>query len=217
MVPASTVARRRLTKDERRELILSAAARVFAERGYESASLDEIAEAAGISKPVIYDHFDSKRDLHISLLDGFGGDLLAFMTERAVQGRTAEDQLRRGLDAVLEFAETNPFAWRLIFRDPPAADAKIVEIHDQHQRQTTEAIAALVGAQLADRQPGDVDAGVAAEVTAVMLKWATTGVAAWWYEHRELPRERVVELMMDFAWVGQERVLAGERWRQKRA
>src|SRR2546425_1463591 len=123
---SSAVARRRLTKDERRARILDGAARVFAERGYEAASLDEIAEAAGISKPVIYDHFDSKRELHISLLESHQQELLAFMTERVVSGRTSEEQLARGLDAFFEFVEGHPYAWRLVFRDPTAADAEIV-------------------------------------------------------------------------------------------
>src|SRR5256885_17006322 len=70
--------RRRLSRDERRAQILDAAAGVFAERGYEATSIDEVAEAAGISKPVIYDHFDSKKDLHIALIDKQTDDLLLF-------------------------------------------------------------------------------------------------------------------------------------------
>src|SRR4051794_17267947 len=146
--------RRRLPKDERRILILDAAARVFADRGYEAASLDEIAEAAQISKPVIYDHFESKKALHIELLELQTGELLEFMTQRASGEKTTEGQLSAGLAAFLEFVETHPYAWRMIFRDPTAADADIEEAQRRVQSRATTAIAAMAGehpmADLAD-------------------------------------------------------------------
>src|SRR4051794_21178783 len=137
--------RRRLPKDERRARILDAAARVFADRGYEAASLDEIAEAAEISKPVIYDHFDSKKALHIELLELQAGEMLEFMTRRAISQDTTEGQLAAGLEAFLEFVETHPYAWRMIFRDPTAADAEIEQAQRRVQLRATSAIAAIAG------------------------------------------------------------------------
>ena len=64
-----TKRRRRLSADERRLAILDAAQDVFAVSGYHGSSIDEIAQAAGISKALIYEHFPSKKDLHVSLLD----------------------------------------------------------------------------------------------------------------------------------------------------
>jgi AcrR family transcriptional regulator len=210
---SSAVARRRLTKDERRARILSAAARVFAERGYEAVSVDEVADAAGISKPVIYDHFESKRDLHISLLDSHAQEMLEFMTERVVTGKTSEEQLALGLDAFLEFVESHPYAWRLIFRDPTAADAQIVQAYERIQRRATEAIVALTAPQPgATHQSKIIDPDTEADLLAQMLKTAANGVAAWWYEHRDVPREALVEAMMGFAWLGMERCESGERW-----
>src|ERR671914_748040 len=90
---ARPAARQRLTKDERRTRILDAAAQVFADRGYEPATLDEIAEAAGISKPVIYDHFSSKKELHISLIESHGQALIDFMAERVGKSETPSEAL----------------------------------------------------------------------------------------------------------------------------
>jgi AcrR family transcriptional regulator len=211
---SSAVARRRLTKDERRARIMTAAARVFAERGYEAASLDEIAEAAGISKPVIYDHFESKRELHISLLESHSQEALAFLAERVVGGSTVEEQLARGFDAFLEYVETHPYAWRLVFHDPMAADAAIVEAHERIRRRTSDAIAALTTAE-PESQAGfeGLDRQAAGELMAEMMKTASNGVAAWWYDHREVSRDVLVRALMGFCWLGLERCEEGERWR----
>jgi AcrR family transcriptional regulator len=207
-----TGSRRRLTRDERRARILDAAAEVFASRGYEATSIDEVAEAAGISKPVIYDHFDSKKDLHIALIDKQTEDMLLFWSERVSGQESLERQLAAGFDAFLEFVETHEYAWRLLFRDPTAADADILKAQARIQHRATAAIAAVGEA--------NVDEGVPKpelEVVAQMIKTAANGVAAWWYEHREIPRSTLVDIMVSFAWLGLERLTAGERWeREKR-
>ena len=122
---ARDVSRKRLSRDERRARILDAAARVFADRGYDGATLDEIAEAAEISKPVIYDHFESKKDLHISLLDSHSRDLVEFMSARVTAETYPGRQLAAGIDGLLEFVERDPYVWRLIFRELAAADAVV--------------------------------------------------------------------------------------------
>jgi AcrR family transcriptional regulator len=199
--------RRRLSRDERRAQILDAAAEVFARRGYEATSIDEVAEAAGISKPVIYDHFDSKKALHIALIDKQTDDLLAFWSDRVSGERSLDRQLAVGFDAFLEFVETHPYAWRLLFRDPTAADADIIQAQLRIQHRATAAIAAVGQENVSDDVPEPE-----VEVVAQMIKTAANGVAAWWYEHREIPRSTLVEIMTSFAWLGLERLTAGERW-----
>ena len=199
--------RRRLSRDERRAQILDAAAGVFAERGYEATSIDEVAEAAGISKPVIYDHFDSKKHLHIALIDKQTDDLLTFWRDRVSGEQSLDRQLAVGFDAFLEFVETHPYAWRLLFRDPTAADADIIQAQSRIQKRATAALAA-VGQENA---PDDVPQPEI-EVVAQMIKTAANGVAAWWYEHREIPRATLVEIMTSFAWLGLDRLTSGERW-----
>ena len=204
--------RRRLSRDERRAQILDAAAGVFSERGYEATSIDEVAEAAGISKPVIYDHFDSKKDLHIALIDKQTEDLLGFWSERVSGERSLDRQLEVGFDAFLEFVETHPYAWRLLFRDPTAADADIIQAQSRIQERATAAIAAVGHENVGDEMPEPE-----VEVVAQMIKTAANGVAAWWYEHREIPRSTLVDIMVSFAWLGLERLASGERWEpQKR-
>src|SRR4051812_7129008 len=108
--------RRRLTAAARRELILDVAGKLFAERGYDGASIDAIATAAGISAPVVYDHFASKRDLYRTLLERHTAALVE-ATTRPVEG-TVEDLLRTNVEAFFAFVEEHPEAWRILFRDP---------------------------------------------------------------------------------------------------
>ena len=205
-----TGSRRRLTKDERRARILDAAAEVFAERGYEGTSIDEVADAAGISKPVIYDHFDSKKDLHIALIDKQTEDMLSFWSERVSSEQSLDRQLAAGFDAFLEFVETHQYAWRLLFRDPTAADADILKAQARIQHRATAAIAAVGQANVDEAVPQPE-----VEVVAQMVKTAANGVAAWWYEHREIPRATLVDIMVSFAWLGLERLTAGDRWQRE--
>ncbi|MFN2617522.1 MAG: TetR/AcrR family transcriptional regulator [Thermoleophilaceae bacterium] len=205
-----TGSRRRLTKDERRARILDAAAEVFASRGYEGTSIDEVAEAAGISKPVIYDHFDSKKDLHIALIDKQTEDMLSFWSERVSSEQSLDRQLAAGFDAFLEFVETHEYAWRLLFRDPTAADADILKAQARIQHRATAAIAAVGQANVDESVPKPE-----VEVVAQMVKTAANGVAAWWYEHRDIPRSTLVDIMVSFAWLGLERLTAGDRWRRE--
>ncbi len=211
---AEPAARRRLTKDERRERILDAAAQVFADRGYEPATLDEIAEAAGISKPVIYDHFSSKKELHVSLIESHGEALIMFMAERVGKAETPVDALAAGLGALLEFVERDPYAWRLLFQEPSATDPEIVEAHRENQQNTTAAIAGFAAEQPFETLPDDpLGREVILELIAQMVKMSGAGVVTWWYEHREVGREQLLEVMMSTLWIGLERLMSGDRWR----
>jgi AcrR family transcriptional regulator len=205
--------RQRLTRDERRTRILEAASQVFADRGYEGASIEEIADAAGITRPVIYDHFDSKRDLHISLLELHMEELLEFMGDRVASEESPAGRMEAGMRAFFEFVETHPYAWRILFRDPTPADEEIVAAHQRVNGRVSEALVAMIGATPIAEHPGDaVEREVAWAMWAQIMKNAAHGLAFWWYEHREVPREELVSVTMNALWVGFERFQQGERW-----
>src|SRR5215212_5538578 len=112
--------RRRLSSGERRELILEGATRVFAERGYSDASMAAIARAADITPAVIYDHFESKAELHVTLLERETEQMMAFVgTALAAAPDELSARFRAGIDAFFQFVAEHEFAWRLIFRDAP--------------------------------------------------------------------------------------------------
>ena len=93
--------RRRMSAPARRDALLDAAAEVFARSGYNGASLEEIAATAGVSKALIYEHFDSKRELHIELVNRQAAEVFTRLEQAAESGTSGEERLRLGVDAFL--------------------------------------------------------------------------------------------------------------------
>ncbi|HKP89565.1 MAG TPA: TetR/AcrR family transcriptional regulator [Thermoleophilaceae bacterium] len=203
--------RKRLTAEQRREAILDAALEVFARRGFNGASIDEIAQAAGVSKALIYEHFPSKRDLHISLLERSTQEIFERLAESAANSDPGDVRLRAGVDAFLEFVERRRDAFRMLFRD--AVEPEVAEILAGVQRQAAAAVAGMIATEPRANPDGDPEReGKAIEMLGQQLTGAVQSLAIWWGEHPEVPREALVESVMNFAWVGLERLRAGDRF-----
>jgi AcrR family transcriptional regulator len=199
-VDGSPEPRRRLSAAERRRRILEAAQEVFALRGYHGSSLDEIAQASGTSKALIYEHFESKRELHDTLLDEHAGELFRRFQANATSGTVGEERLRGGVDAFFGWVQERPEAWRALFRD--AADPELALMIGRLQSQAGQAIVTLVPAAT-----GTDDQAIG--MYANLLSGACQGLANWWLEHPDVPRSLVVDRVMDFCWTGMDRL--GER------
>jgi AcrR family transcriptional regulator len=204
-VPDRPEPRRRLSAAQRRRRILAAAQEVFAMRGYHGSSLDEIAQASGTSKALIYEHFDSKRVLHETLVAEHAGELARRFAANAARGATGEERLRGGVDAFFGWVAERPEAWRALFRD--SADPELAPTIDRLQGQATRALVALV------RQGPDPDepASEAVEMYARLTSGACQGLANWWLDHPDVPREELVDRVLEFCWTGLERALAAAR------
>ena len=180
------------------------ATEVFAERGYHGAGMDEIARRSGVTPPVVYDHFDSKLDLHERLLERTRDELLAMWSEQLAGDEPAEVRIPRALDAWARYVEGHPYAARMYFQETtgdPAARA----VHERVQAAARAALAALLG-----DEPGAANiAGAdqqALEMAAEVMRAGLTGLAIWWSDHPEVPRERIVETAVNAIWIGFERV-----------
>jgi AcrR family transcriptional regulator len=203
--------RRRLSAPDRRAAILDAALEVFSGRGYHAASIDEIAGEAGISKALIYEHFPSKKDLHASLLERHVQEIFERLARSAATPDPGEVRLRGGVDAFLEWVETHPRAFRLLFRDNFESD--VAELLRRLQQQATFAIAGLMASEpvVAHDDISDVERRLGVEMFAQQLSGAVQSLALWWQDHPKVERAFVVDCVMDFAWIGLERVRGGER------
>jgi AcrR family transcriptional regulator len=204
--------RRRLSAEERRRAILESAEDVFAVSGYHGSSIDEIAQAAGISKALIYEHFPSKKDLHVSLLEMHVQELLGRLAADADTGEPGDVRMRAGIDAFLGWVEERRGAFRMLFRD--AVEPEVAEVLRRIQDQAVGAVAALMAtepAAPADDSPEARERGIT--MMAQQLSGALQSLALWWDEHPEVPREVIVDVAMDFCWLGLERVRDGERMR----
>jgi AcrR family transcriptional regulator len=192
-----------MPRPERERLILDVAGQVFARAGFHSASMDEIAEEAGISKPMLYTYFGSKEGLYGAYVERAGRDLL----RRLVTAAPADDQSAAGLRAriteFLAFVEEHGDGWRVLFRELAST------------RPFAEQVAALRGRIVdAIRRLID-DAGLAyppqaADAVAHALVGAGESLANWWLDHPQVGREQVV----DWYFAVVQAVLTGPRRRR---
>jgi AcrR family transcriptional regulator len=207
-----SITRKRLSGEERRAAILEAALAVFAQRGFHASSIDDIAREGGISKALIYEHFSSKQELYAELLEEHAGELferLAAAMDEA--GSTGAARLAIGLDAFYRFVEERRVAWRMLFRE--AGDPEMVAVLERVVAEVTEVVAALIAEDPGSRAAADEagrDEGI--QMLAQMLVGSVQSLANWWADHQEVPRRRIVEMTMDYAWLGLERLSRGDRW-----
>jgi AcrR family transcriptional regulator len=199
------LSKRRLSAPERREVIENAATQVFAERGYVAASIDEIARRSGVSAPVVYDHFASKLDLHRRLLERHRDELLALWREHLLTSEPPATRVPRAIDAWARYVETHPFAWKMLFQET-TGDAAAAAAHREVLAGSRAMLAPLVG-----ELPGGADL-TNLEMAAELIRSGLIGLALWWQDHPEVPREQIVSTAVNVLWLGFERLGAGERW-----
>lgn len=199
-----------MTAAARREVIATAAAELFAERGYRGASIEEIARRSGVTPPVVYEHFESKRDLYRALLERHFAELREVWREHFAGEGSLEERVAVSFDAWFAYVEAHPFAGRVLFRY--STDPEIEAVHAEVAARSREAILALFAAEPgAENLAGSV-AGEGIEMVWVVLRGVLQGLAVWWSEHPDVPRERVVATAMNALWVGFQRAQAGEAW-----
>jgi AcrR family transcriptional regulator len=192
--------RQRLEPAARRALIETAATKVFAERGFEAATMQEIAEAAGVVASVIYDYYQSKQELYVALLERHGQALIGETISTSVDSDPRAG-LRSRIDGFLRAIEDDPFMWRLMFRDPPG-NVEVGAVHTRVQTEASEAIAAVLVTNRSSLSSGDSSESVATAVVAEMIKSSLNGLAAWWWEHREVDRSDLTSIASAFLWDG---------------
>ena len=133
----------RLPAARRKEQLLDVAMKVFAERGFHATSMNDVADAAGVTKPVLYQHFPSKRALYLELLRSVGDELMQAIAE-ATAGAGPREQVEHGLHAYFRFvADQGPAYW-LMFGGGTRRDAEFAEEATRVERSIAAVIAELI-------------------------------------------------------------------------
>jgi AcrR family transcriptional regulator len=130
----------RLSADARREQILDVAIDVFGRSGYFGASMNDIAEAAGVTKPVLYQHFDSKSDLYSALLDEVGARMLDAIVKATADATDGKQQTEQGFRAYFRWVAHRHDEFMLLFGGSSRHDG---EFSAQIRRITDDAAAAI--------------------------------------------------------------------------
>lgn len=195
MSPPASPPRRRLPRQERERQILNAAVTVFSRRGFHLASMDDIAEVAGVSKPMIYTYLGSKEDLFIACIRREGQRLMERIAAAVPAGLTREERLSRGLLAFYEFVTQHRDGWIVLYHQARVHGSFAGEIAAARQR-----IIVMVAALLARSSSG------AAHASALPIAHALVGAAEalsdWALEHPEETPQALTTRLMDVIWTG---------------
>ena len=185
---------RRLPPAERRATVLDAAGRLFGAHGYDATRLEEIATAAGVTKPILYRHFASKQDLYLALLARHRDDLPTFTAGLTLEG-DVHARLRAVLDGWFTYVEAHAYSWRMLFRDrgggPEVQNARDV-VHREARAVLTALIAAIAGDGIPAREH---------EPLAEMLSMGMASLVLWWMDDPTAERDAIVDAMTR-AWAG---------------
>lgn len=146
--PSPPEARRRLRGEDRRAQLLSVAIDVFADRGFHATSMEEVAEAAGVTKPVLYHHFSSKRALYLQLLEDVGRRLQEEITEATAVAAGPRQQVEAGFTAYFRFVERHASAFRLLFGGGDRRDEQFADAVRQVEDGMAQVIADLIDADI---------------------------------------------------------------------
>lgn len=186
--------RRRMPTAERRAVILRAAGPQFARDGYAGTRLDDVAAAAGVSKPILYRHFDSKKALYVALLDKHEADLPTFFERVAGVAQDLEPDalVRLILEHWLDYVRENQHAWAMLFRDA-SGDDELRRRRREVSARAREVMAAFVAGAGGDHVPAD-----RVEPTAELLTSGLAGLALWWIDNPDVPKSAMVDVAARF-------------------
>ena len=186
----------RLPRPARRRQLLGAAQEVFVAHGYHAAAMDEIAERAGVSKPVLYQHFPGKLELYLALLDESLDELIAVVQAALVSAADNREQVSATLTAFLDFASSSDDAFRLVF-DSDLGNEPTVR---QRLNRAMQACADIISVFIQDEAGLD-------DVEAQLLSVALVGMAQvsakyWLSTGRAIPKDTAQDLLGRLAWRG---------------
>jgi len=142
----------RLPADERRQQLLAVACDLFARSGYHETSMDDIAEAAGVTKPVLYQHFPSKRALYGELLDDTGRRLLDRLAEATARATSGRERVEAGFRAYFQFAVGDSSSFRLLFGASIRNDPDFARTVDAILQAAADTISTLIDLPTSDDQ-----------------------------------------------------------------
>jgi AcrR family transcriptional regulator len=186
----------RLPRTARRAQLLAAAQDVFVTNGYHAAAMDEIAERAGVSKPVLYQHFPGKLELYMALLESHVDELVGRV--RTAIGSSTDNKLRvrAAVAAFYDFVDGEGQAFRMVFesdlRSEPAVQQAV-------ERATTDSVDAITDTITAD---AGLDPERARLLAVGLVGLSQVTARSWLADNRRVPKEDAVALISNLAWRG---------------
>jgi AcrR family transcriptional regulator len=194
--PQARSASTRLPRPARRRQLLGAARDVFVAQGYHSAAMDEIAERAGVSKPVLYQHFPGKLDLYLALLDESVGELMHTIGEALASTTDNRQRVPATFQAFFDFVGGSGEAFRLVFESDLSNEPAVRDRLNNAMQACADMVSQFI----------HEDAGLGKD-EAHLLGMALVGMAQvsaryWLSTDRAIPKDQAEQLIARLAWRG---------------
>jgi AcrR family transcriptional regulator len=192
----ATAARSRMTGKQRREQLIEVGRKLFADKGFEATTVEEIAAKASVSKPVVYEHFGGKEGLYAVVVDREIAALLNGITGALSADLSSRETLERAAMALLEYIETSTDGFRILVRDSPTGQATgsfaslISDVASQVEH--------ILAEQFKRRKLDPKAAPLYAQMLVGMV--ALTG--QWWLDSRKMKKADVAAHLVNLAWNG---------------
>jgi AcrR family transcriptional regulator len=194
------VQQRRLTAEQRRQQLCAVALELFARRGYRATTMDDIAEAAGVTKPLVYQHFSSKRALYLELVESIADALLLAVRGAVMRAEGPRQQVEMGFAAYFRLVVNREAEFRLLYGRDHADDKELGQALRMVEDAIAEAIEPLMDAGLDDNHR---------RLLAYAVVGMAEGASRRFMEQRPLSTgsveeeaERLAQRMADLAWAG---------------
>jgi AcrR family transcriptional regulator len=184
--------RTRLSRDDRMEQTLGAAHELFAERGYAAVTMDEIAAAVGVTKPLLYNYFGNKEQLYIACMERAGDSLIKTIAGSVGQSANPGDALGAGVRAFFEFLDTDRAAWAVLFDETLPHGGEVFDRVAAYRGQIVDLVSASLLPQLPDRRQVKVEI----EALSTALLGAAEALARWWLRSEAISASDAAELLV---------------------
>jgi len=194
--PSTTSSRSRMTGKQRREQLIQVGRKLFADKGFEGTSVEEIAAKASVSKPMVYEHFGGKEGLYAVVVDREIAALLGGITGTLSAESGSRETLERAAGALLDYIESNTDGFRILVRDSPAGQSTgsfaslISDVASQVEH--------ILAAEFKRRKLDPKTAPLYAQMLVGMV--ALTG--QWWLDSRKMKKADVAAHLVNLAWNG---------------
>jgi AcrR family transcriptional regulator len=167
--------------------MLATARALFADRGYAEVTMDSVAAAVGVTKPLLYNYFGNKEQLFLACMKPAGDALLTHIVTAVQKAPDAPAALRSGIHAYFDFLDAEGDAWRVLYDESLPADGEIAA----HVGEYRARLANLVTAALQERTESP-----AVEPLSIAILGAAEALGRWWLRTQKLPAERTAELLI---------------------
>jgi AcrR family transcriptional regulator len=186
----------RLPRPARRRQLLGAAQEVFVAQGYHAAAMDEIADRAGVSKPVLYQHFPGKLELYLALLDESADELVGIVREALSSTTDNKQRVPATFQAFFDFVSSSGEAFRLVFESDLSNEPAVRERLDRTMRDCAEMISQFI------REDAGLQDDEARLLGMALVGMAQVSSRYWLSTDKAIPKDAAEQLLARLAWRG---------------